>query len=194
MDWDKEIRENSEVALSTKDLIANGCPATDIKFSTQWIGTAPFCGGHSASCESHEGRYFIASDASGDGDKCWTGKKILCAKPVCSKWDAEFSDAFDKTVIGTSPLCHGTPCDCFEQGAIPWKSTGSYTGKVGCVVGEYQICLKPNSAIPAALQETYAAQVAAGLKVCQQREKMDATFLQEGIDILNKVANAISKK
>ncbi|PAA88849.1 hypothetical protein BOX15_Mlig017582g1 [Macrostomum lignano] len=42
-----------------------------------WIGTAPFCKATADDCETFDLK-FIREDSTGNGAKCWTGKKVLC--------------------------------------------------------------------------------------------------------------------
>ncbi len=45
--------------------------------STTWIGKAPFCSAKPTDC-STQGMKFVRNHASGDGDTCITGTKVMC--------------------------------------------------------------------------------------------------------------------
>jgi hypothetical protein len=46
---------------------------------TEWIGTAPACGGEVSDCTGR-GEDYIVNGSSGDGHWCSSGHKVLCAK------------------------------------------------------------------------------------------------------------------
>lgn len=103
-------------------LMTNNIHAKDI-----WIGTAPFCSASASDC-TKRGMQYIRSDKRGDGNKCATGKKVLCRqirKPEL--W------------IGTAPFCAGKPSDCTNRGMKYVKSSVYGDGKK-CHSGRKVLC------------------------------------------------------
>uniref|UniRef100_T1J7H1 Uncharacterized protein n=1 Tax=Strigamia maritima TaxID=126957 RepID=T1J7H1_STRMM len=58
------------VAFALNEALKPGC---------RWDGTAPFCEGHCLK-KTIESETVCEYDESGDGSKCWSGRKNLCCK------------------------------------------------------------------------------------------------------------------
>ena len=45
----------------------------------KWIGTAPFCHGHTSDCEKEDNfKHYWFKSTCGSGSECWSGSKVLC--------------------------------------------------------------------------------------------------------------------
>ena len=186
-DWDEEIRSSEAVQRQAAALIQGGCDSKDVVFEDRfWSGTSPFCAGSSADCHARDGMVYVASDGAGDGAACLTGQKVLCARATCAAQNPEFNPRFLKSVIGTAPFCASTPCDCYEQGALPWRSTPTYEGRAGCTTGAYQVCLKPLEAVV-----EFGEAAEAGRAACRQSSAGNSALLSKGFDLLLELAKKI---
>lgn len=108
------------------------CPRTNVT-SWKWIGTAPFCGAEKSNC-ADIGWTFDHASKSGGGASCWTGEKVLCKSTkmgVSDKCNPECNGKFQVKVVGTSPACDATECDCLmtDPPMFPYR----YGGQDGSV-------------------------------------------------------------
>lgn len=58
-------------------------PVSAQEQSTFWVGKAPFCTAEPDSCAKQGGTY-VRSHASGDGDTCITGVKVMCERKIAN--------------------------------------------------------------------------------------------------------------
>lgn len=102
-----------------------------------WIGTAPSCGGSRADCEDN-GMDYVRLDKYGDGDYCWTGKKVLCREkttlPSGSVW------------IGTAPVCVTDDSTCSACGMENVRKGKYGASGNACNSGRYKRLCKPRVA------------------------------------------------
>ncbi|NOJ39985.1 hypothetical protein [Bradyrhizobium australiense] len=79
-----------------------------------WIGTAPFCSASPQDC-TQRGFDFVRSDKKGDGKRCVTGKKVLCActAPVLRQFYiiAHRTNALDKVRAALRQGANGIEID-----------------------------------------------------------------------------------
>lgn len=64
--------------------LAVSSPPAALAQTETWLGEAPFCRAAASDCDS-EGMSFVRSHASGDGETCLTGEKILCRRDDASE-------------------------------------------------------------------------------------------------------------
>jgi len=175
----------------------NVCPHTNVN-SYKWIGTAPFCGAAESDC-ADIGWSFDHSSKSGGGASCWTGIKVLCKTTrigVKDECNPECNGKFLVEIVGTSPACDATECDCLlrtppmipyrtgdHDGSVnnPCSDRGNWRGeatkpcyKTPMTSGLHVVCLAPkanvlNSSVSKGLGEA----VAACAEQCASVKKMD---------------------
>lgn len=116
----------------------------DSRFTYQWFGTAPLCGGSPKDC-TNRGMTYVRSDRRGDGKACQTGMKVLCKR---KKRDRRFRYRW----FGTAPACGGSPKDCRSRSMQFVRRDKKGDGK-SCVTGWKVECRvrkpPPPRAIPA---------------------------------------------
>ena len=121
----------------------------------QWFGTAPWCSTDESDCTSR-GMKFVKYDERGDGDKCWSGNKVLCElDPVCglrSQAPSRIPSYLARPSrsqagpqqqwFGTAPACSTDESDCTSRGMKFVKYHKSGDGKL-CWSGRKVLCELP---------------------------------------------------
>lgn len=163
----------------------------------KWFGTAPFCGGRAMDCTNWGGRvdYY---DSWGDGENCWSGEKVRCIRDDDYGFDdncsPECSVDFEKFVIGTSPFCGASDCDCIRAGALPQKLVSDYrcgcqnqhqcaVGGKACMTGLKALCIKPK-------RYNAELQYLVGRADCTRRDEIDAEVKKAILNMVGEIAKA----
>lgn len=95
-----------------------------------WEGTAPFCNSNCPNGCTPTGQF----SNSGNGGKCWSGKKQLCrcCGPQIAEEGACVPNYTKTTCVGPVMMCHSVVTD------EPYRECGSYACGV-CIGGKFDL-------------------------------------------------------
>lgn len=161
----------------------------------KWLGTAPFCRGNQSDCSNLQPRGMwraIGYDDSGDGAKCFSGRKVLCVKTSCVDENLLYDDKVRKFWSGTAPFCDGETCDCVRQfGAIPYMTDIQGDGEK-CTFGTKQLCVRPHEKIMGgSTGEPYREWLTNAQAYCAKQEEMSHDMKNKGISLLGDIVSKI---
>lgn len=161
-----------------------------------WLGTSPFCSPDEIQCSATPGFGVGKKDKCGDGNCCWTGKKIEC-KFNDDLWKSSAvykhiknnnnGQDIDTPPIfkwyGTSPFCGAETCEVIRDGMIPIGFDNRGDGK-SCMTGQKILGMYP-------ITDYQKEEVRNAAKDCWEFKKMQEQTLQAGLNMGGSVAGAI---
>jgi hypothetical protein len=162
-----------------------------------WIGSAPFCDPDPSQCQITPGYQPVATSKSGDGHRCWFGKKIKCQfnqdawrqTSTFSQLKMELGDAAEGVVpqfawLGVAPACAASPCDCFEAGLMPIFEDKEGDGSE-CSSGNKWLCVMP-------MLKDQKDLTATGMSQCFQQDAAREATIQKALDLGDELVKDIS--